>query len=86
MHTPGADSKYDSGPELLRDIWALAAVTVVVVSLRVYAKFRIAKSGWDDILMTFALVSEAFIYLTPSDNTPISTSYLHPRSDTNQSL
>lgn len=48
---------FDRGPRLLRDIWALTAIAIVTVALRVAAKIRIRKFGWDDILMVSALVS-----------------------------
>lgn len=53
--TQGSD--HNAGPPLLRDIWAFAGVSIFVVLLRILAKIRIRKLGWDDILMTFALVS-----------------------------
>ncbi|KAJ5819591.1 hypothetical protein N7474_005182 [Penicillium riverlandense] len=56
MPATGADSEHDSGPQLLRDIWALAAIAIVVVTLRIFAKFRIAKSGRDDVLTALALL------------------------------
>ncbi|CRG84247.1 dihydroxyacetone kinase [Talaromyces islandicus] len=46
---------HNVGPHLLRDIWAFAGVSIVVVVLRIVAKIRIRKLGWDDLLMTFAL-------------------------------
>ncbi|KAJ5147443.1 hypothetical protein N7526_000795 [Penicillium atrosanguineum] len=49
------DSTYDAGPQLLRDIWGLTAVAIVVVFLRIVAKYRIRKFGADDLLMAFAL-------------------------------
>lgn len=48
---------YDRGPGLLRDIWALTGIAIFTVALRVAAKLRIRKFGWDDILMVSALVS-----------------------------
>lgn len=47
----------DSGPRLLREIWALTALSILIVTLRVIAKIRIQKFACDDILMTLALVS-----------------------------
>ncbi|KAJ5628118.1 hypothetical protein N7490_010346 [Penicillium lividum] len=47
--------EYDSGPQLLRDIWALTAVAILVVILRFVAKLRVGKFGPDDLLMGFAL-------------------------------
>ncbi|CAI7627295.1 unnamed protein product [Penicillium discolor] len=46
---------YDRGPGLLRDIWALTGIAIFTVALRVAAKLRIRKFGWDDILMVSAL-------------------------------
>jgi hypothetical protein len=51
------DSSNDYGPQLLRDVWALTAVAILMVILRIIAKLRIGKFGTDDLLMTFALVS-----------------------------
>ncbi|KAJ5578002.1 uncharacterized protein N7459_006966, partial [Penicillium hispanicum] len=48
-------SSYNAGPELLRDVWALTAIAIVIVILRVIAKWRIGKFGLDDALMAFAL-------------------------------
>lgn len=48
---------YDLGPRLLRDIWTLTGIAIVIVALRVAAKIKIRKFGWDDILMLSALVS-----------------------------
>jgi hypothetical protein len=48
---------YDLGPRLLRDIWTLSGIAIVIVALRVAAKIKIRKFGWDDILMVSALVS-----------------------------
>jgi hypothetical protein len=48
---------FDRGPRLLRDIWALTVVAILTVALRLTAKIRIRKFGWDDILMVLALVS-----------------------------
>ncbi|KAG0155249.1 dihydroxyacetone kinase [Penicillium digitatum] len=47
---------FDRGPRLLREIWALTAIAIVIVALRVIAKIRIRKFDWDDILMVSALV------------------------------
>jgi hypothetical protein len=51
----------DRGPGLLRDIWIFAAISILVVALRITAKARIGKLAWDDALMVFALVSKTFI-------------------------
>ncbi|KAF9243033.1 hypothetical protein DTO013E5_2566 [Penicillium roqueforti] len=45
----------DHGPRLLRDIWALTGIAILIVVLRVIAKIKIRKIGWDDILMVSAL-------------------------------
>jgi hypothetical protein len=34
---------------VLRDIWALTGIAILTVALRVIAKIRISKFGWDDI-------------------------------------
>ncbi|CAG8887019.1 unnamed protein product [Penicillium egyptiacum] len=46
---------FDRGPRLLRDIWPLTGIAIFTVGLRVTAKIRIRKFGWDDILMVSAL-------------------------------
>ncbi|BDD58943.1 hypothetical protein MAP00_004179 [Monascus purpureus] len=51
-----AETPYDAGPRLLRDVWALTAIAIVIMGLRVIAKLRIKKFGWDDVLMIVALV------------------------------
>ena len=51
------DDLDDHGPRLLRDIWALTGIAILIVVLRVIAKIKIRKIGWDDILMVSALVS-----------------------------
>lgn len=56
----GSKSVYDSGPQLLRDVWAFTAVAILVVILRFIAKWRVKKIGPEDILMGFALVSIPF--------------------------
>ncbi|CEN61302.1 hypothetical protein ASPCAL07958 [Aspergillus calidoustus] len=43
------------GPHLLRDVWAFAGVSIVVMFLRILARARIKKFSWDDMLMAFAL-------------------------------
>ncbi|KAJ5682195.1 hypothetical protein N7462_005360, partial [Penicillium macrosclerotiorum] len=48
-------SSYDTGSQLLRDVWALTAIGILVLVLRIIAKLRIGKFGPDDMLMTFAL-------------------------------
>lgn len=58
MSLSARDSSYDAGPRLLRDVWALSAVAILVVILRIIAKLRIGKFGADDLLMAFALVSK----------------------------
>ncbi|KAJ5664370.1 hypothetical protein N7507_005101 [Penicillium longicatenatum] len=51
----GSKSAYDSGPQLLRDVWALTAVAIVAIFLRFIAKLRVGKFGPDDLIMGFAL-------------------------------
>lgn len=58
-------SSYQAGPHLLRDIWAFSGVSIVVVILRIVAKTRIRKLGWDDILIIFALVSDCVLQMSP---------------------
>lgn len=89
MPATGADSEYDSGPQFLRDVWALSAIAILVVILRIFAKFRIAKSGWDDVLMALALVSNPFFHLSnlfPIMLQWISIVYTCPRAEINHSL
>ncbi|KAL4778722.1 hypothetical protein BJX76DRAFT_362460 [Aspergillus varians] len=56
MSASAENPSYNSGPHLLRDIWALAGVSCVVVAFRILAKTRIKKFSWDDVLMICALV------------------------------
>lgn len=53
------ETPYDAGPRLLRDVWALTAIAIVIMGLRIVAKLRIKKFGWDDVLMIAALVSSS---------------------------
>lgn len=48
----------DSGARLLREVWALTALGILTVTLRVIAKIKIGKFAFDDILMILALVSQ----------------------------
>lgn len=57
----GSDSPYNSGPQLLRDVWGLTAVAIIVVALRFIGKWKVMKFGLDDLLMGFALVSIPFL-------------------------
>lgn len=50
----------DSGPRLLREVWALTALGILTVTLRVVAKIKIGKFALDDVLMVLALVSSTF--------------------------
>lgn len=43
---------------MLGDVWGLTATAMVIVILRIIAKWRIGKFGVDDVLMGFALVSK----------------------------
>lgn len=45
------------GPGLLRDVWIFAAISIVIVILRVVSKARMGKFALDDVLVIFALVS-----------------------------
>ncbi|KAH8705206.1 hypothetical protein BGW36DRAFT_310701 [Talaromyces proteolyticus] len=70
---PAADgnSAYNAGPHLLRDVWAFAGVSILVMILRILAKIRIRKFGWDDILMIcslcLALVGSAILTIAVQD-------------------
>ncbi|KAJ5358158.1 hypothetical protein N7541_005316 [Penicillium brevicompactum] len=46
----------DSGARLLREVWALTALGILTVTLRVIAKIKIGKFAFDDILMILALL------------------------------
>ncbi|CAG8057346.1 unnamed protein product [Penicillium salamii] len=56
MPVSSRGSPDDSGSRLLREIWALTALSILTVTLRVIAKVRIRKFAWDDILMALALL------------------------------
>ncbi|RJE18317.1 hypothetical protein PHISCL_09344 [Aspergillus sclerotialis] len=49
-------SSNDAGVALLRDTWGLTSTALVIIALRVAAKLRVQKFGWDDILMIFAQI------------------------------
>ncbi|KAJ5166769.1 uncharacterized protein N7482_005550, partial [Penicillium canariense] len=51
---------YNSGPQLLRDVWGLTAIALLVLVMRIIAKMRIGKFGADDVLMAFALKSQSY--------------------------
>lgn len=53
---PGGDQ--DRGPTILAVYWAMFAIELVFVSLRVYARWTIHYLGWDDWTMVFTLVKE----------------------------
>ena len=54
---------FGEGPRLLGDVWGLTATAMVIVILRIIAKWRIGKFGVDDVLMGFALVSKHFFLI-----------------------
>lgn len=56
----------DCGPRLLQDVWVLTVLAILIVILRVTAKWKIGKFGLDDALMTFALVSNFLFLFFPS--------------------
>ncbi|KAL3451745.1 hypothetical protein BJX65DRAFT_321470 [Aspergillus insuetus] len=56
MSASAGSSSESLGPHLLRDVWAFAGVSIVVMVLRILARARIKKFSWDDVLMGFALV------------------------------
>jgi predicted ferric reductase len=53
---PNPMLRQNSGPALMKGIWAAMAVAIVIVILRVIAKIKIRHFRVDDILMIVALV------------------------------
>ncbi|RHZ70902.1 hypothetical protein CDV55_106844 [Aspergillus turcosus] len=51
---PGGDR--DRGPLIVGILWAQAGIATVIVFLRLYARFMIHTTGWDDWLMVVTLV------------------------------
>lgn len=45
------------GPELIAIYCSLAAISIIVVTVRIYARYHIHALGLDDWLMLFSLVS-----------------------------
>ncbi|KAF4220395.1 hypothetical protein CNMCM8980_009671 [Aspergillus fumigatiaffinis] len=66
--TPGGDS--DRGPLLLGVLWTQAGIATVIVFLRLYARFMIHTTGWDDWLMflTLAIFIGSIIIATLQDS------------------
>ncbi|GFF27700.1 hypothetical protein IFM58399_01768 [Aspergillus lentulus] len=52
---PPPDGDSDRGPLLLGVLWAQAGIATVIVFLRLYARFMIHTTGWDDWLMFLTL-------------------------------
>jgi hypothetical protein len=52
------DDDVNLGPRLVADNWAQAAVAIIIVLLRIVAKYRMRRLMFDDYLMIFTLVSE----------------------------
>lgn len=48
----------DRGPEAIRVIWALTPLALVTAVLRIVARVRNGKFGWDDIFMMLAMVRQ----------------------------
>ncbi|ROW11336.1 hypothetical protein VMCG_01224 [Cytospora schulzeri] len=46
----------DRGPTMLGVFWAMAAVSTIMVSLRIYARHQIRGLGWDDLTILMAQV------------------------------
>lgn len=66
MFTSNEAPVINLGPGLLRDTWLFAAVSIIIVLLRVVSKTRIRKFALDDVLVIFALVSNTIPYDTAS--------------------
>jgi hypothetical protein len=56
MASTASDENYNAGTGVLATAWALTAAAIVVMSLRVVAKFKISKFNVDDVVMILALV------------------------------
>jgi hypothetical protein len=64
MVTSRENSIVNFGPGLLRDVWIFAAISIVIVILRIASKARMRKFALDDVLVIFALVSSTNRYDT----------------------
>lgn len=62
MVTSRENSIVNFGPGLLRDVWIFAAISIVIVILRIASKARMRKFALDDVLAIFALVSSTNRY------------------------
>jgi hypothetical protein len=49
-------STVDLGPDLVVELWVLATLAIIIVSLRIVAKLRLHKFARDDVVMILALV------------------------------
>lgn len=49
----------DRGALLLGVLWAQAGIATVIIFLRLYARFMIHTTGWDDWLMFLTLVQHS---------------------------
>jgi hypothetical protein len=56
---PPAGGDQDRGPYVVAIFWAMVAVLVVVVSMRLWGRYMIGKTGADDWMMVFTVVSVA---------------------------
>lgn len=61
-------AQYDAGTKLVREIWAVTAISMVAVILRVVAKLRIRQFKWDDIVMIAAQVGPTSLSLAAVQN------------------
>ena len=50
------------GPGLVVELWVLATLAIIIVSLRIVAKLRLHKFERDDVVMIFALVRIAWVF------------------------
>ena len=62
---PGGDE--DRGWRMISIYWAMFAIELVVMSLRVYARIKIRAIGLDDWIMGLAVVSDLVSAQVPRD-------------------
>jgi hypothetical protein len=53
---PPPDGDRDRGPLIVGILWAQAGIATIIVFMRLYARFMIHTTGWDDWLMVVTLV------------------------------
>jgi uncharacterized membrane protein len=67
MHPQDCGS--NMGPRVLAIVWTLAALTTLIVSLRLYTQQRVVhKLGWPDTFIILAWVSDFYLSMIDSNH------------------